>query len=50
MLSLYLVAGDKGHEPFVLWSIDCIVGSPEAEGDETVLIVAVDMWSKWLKV
>ena len=39
----YLVASDKGREPFASWSIDCIVGLPEAEGGETVLMVAVDM-------
>ena len=50
MLPPYLVASDKGHEPFVLCSIDCIVGPPEAEGGETVLIVAVDTWLKWLEV
>ena len=50
MLPPYLVASDKGREPFVSWSIDCIIGLLETKGGEMVLIVAVDMWSKWLEV
>ena len=49
-MPLYLVVSDMGREPFVSWNMDCIVGLLEAERGETVLIMAVDMWSKWLEV
>ena len=40
----------KGYQPFRSWAIDCIVGlQPLAENGVTVVVVAIDAWTKWVE-
>ena len=45
----YLFPTFKGRETFWTWCFDCIVGLPATSGGETVLIVVVCAWSKWIE-
>ena len=49
-LSPYFIPTHKGYQPFRTWTSNCIVGlQPPAPNGGTVVVIAIDAWTKWVE-
>ena len=46
----YLFPTEKGADPFWYYGLDCFVGlTPAAPNSGTVVVIAIDLFTKWLE-
>lgn len=43
-----LTPNDKGESPLQVWCVDLVTGLPPGSGGETIMIVCIDMFSKFV--